>query len=197
MIRAGAGQSSSSSTEQAVTEAAGAAMAQAGVPRADAVVVFFTVEHARHSHTLFSALTRITGTDRIVGSSAAGILTGAGEVEGQYGIAVLVFSSDEIQSRPFLFQPLRERDGEVGAKIAQTLAPGGLSSLLILFPDTYHGRPDQLLQALEQQAGFCPVVGAGSSENGIAQATYQLCGEACASNSVAGARDVSRSPSRW
>jgi small ligand-binding sensory domain FIST len=188
MIRAGAGQSSSPSTEQAVAEAAATAMAQAGVPRADAVVVFFTVEHARHSHTLFSTLTRITGTDRIVGSSAAGILTGSGEVEGQYGIAVLVFSSDEIQSRPFLFQPLRERDGEVGAKIAQTLAPGGLSSLLILFPDTYHGRPDQLLQALEQQAGFCPVVGAGSSENGIAQATYQLCGEECASNSVAGAQ---------
>jgi small ligand-binding sensory domain FIST len=188
MIRAGAGQSSSSSTEQAAEQAATAAMAQAGVPRADAVVVFFTVEHARHHQTLFSTLARMTGTDQIVGSSAAGILTGAGEVEGQQGLAVLVFSSNEIQSRPFLFQPLRERDAEVGAEIAQRVGPRQPSSLLILFPDTYHGQPHQLLQSMEQQIGFVPVVGAGSSENGIAQATYQFCGENCASNSVAGAQ---------
>ena len=188
MIRAGAGQSSSSSTEQAAEQAATAAMAQAGVPRADAVVVFFTVEHARHHQTLFSTLARMTGTDQIVGSSAAGILTGAGEVEGQQGLAVLVFSSNEIQSRPFLFQPLRERDAEVGAEIAQRVGPHQPPSLLILFPDTYHGQPHQLLQSMEQQIGFVPVVGAGSSENGIAQATYQFCGENCASNSVAGAQ---------
>jgi small ligand-binding sensory domain FIST len=188
MIRAGAGQSSSSSTEQAAEQAATAAMAQAGVPRADAVVVFFTVEHARHHQTLFSTLARMTGTDQIVGSSAAGILTGAGEVEGQQGLAVLVFSSNEIHSRPFLFQPLRERDAEVGAEIAQRVGPRQPSSLLILFPDTYHGQPRQLLQSMEQQIGFVPVVGAGSSENGSAQATYQFCGENCASNSIAGAQ---------
>jgi len=40
MIYAGAGQSSHGVTQKAVEEAAGAAMAQAGVAKADAAVVF-------------------------------------------------------------------------------------------------------------------------------------------------------------
>jgi small ligand-binding sensory domain FIST len=187
MIRAGAGQSSLATTEEAAEEAAAAAMTQAGISRADAVVVFFTADHAASSRTLLSTLTRVTGSDRILGSSAAGVLTGAGEIEGQHGIAVLVFSSEEIQAHPFLFQPLRERDEEVGGKIAQTLASApDRASLLTLFPDTYNGQPQQLLSSLAERTGFVPVVGAGSSEVGTAQATYQVCGDNCASNSVAG-----------
>jgi small ligand-binding sensory domain FIST len=187
MIRAGAGQSSIATTEQAAEQAAAAAMSQAGISRADAVVVFFTAEHAPNSQILLSTLSRVTGSDRIVGSSAAGVLTSAGEIEGEHGVAVLVFSSAEIQTHPFLFQPLRERDQEIGGKIAQTLAAGpGRASLLTLFPDTYNGQPQQLLNSLADKTHFVPVVGAGSSEAGMAQATYQVCGDNCASNSVAG-----------
>ena len=185
MIRAGVGQSSNPSTERAAEQAAIEAMAQARISQADAVVVFFTVEHAPNSQSLLSTLTRVTRSDRIVGSSGAGILTGAGEIEGQHGLAVLVFASDQMQSRPFLFEPLRERDEEVGASIAQMVG-ADQGSLLALFPDTYNGQPHQLLRSLEQKLGFVPVVGAGSSESGTAQATYQICGEQCRSNSVAG-----------
>ena len=121
MIHAGVGQSSNPSTERAAEQAAVEAMAQAGISQADAVVVFFTAEHAPNSQSLLSTLTRVTRSDRIVGSSGAGILTGAGEIEGQHGVAVLVFASDQMQSLPFLFEPLRERDEEVGANIAQMI----------------------------------------------------------------------------
>lgn len=187
MIRAGTGQSSSKPTEQAAAQAASAAMEQAGVSRADAAMVFFSAEHAAHSQQLLSTLTRITRTEKIVGSSGAGVLTDAGEIEGQPGLAVLVFASDEIQSRPLLFEPLRERDEQIGAQIAQTIgASSDPTSLLILLPDTYNGQPHQLLRSMEQRKGFIPVVGAGSSENGTAQATYQVCGETLTSNAVAG-----------
>src|SRR5215467_14145332 len=137
MIQAGVGHSSNPKTEQAVEEAAGAALAQAGITRADAAFVFFTVEHAADHRQLVEALRRETGTDRIIGSSAAGILTQAGEVEGSQGLAVLVFSSDQIETHPFLFKPLRERDEEVGAEIAGAAAGGGPDSLMALLPDTY------------------------------------------------------------
>jgi small ligand-binding sensory domain FIST len=185
MIRAGVGQSSNASTERAAEQAAIEAMAQAGISRADAVVVFFTAEHASRSEPLLSTLARVTHSDRIVGSSGTGVLTGAGEIEGQNGMAVLVFASDQLQSRPFLFEPLREHDEEIGANIAQ-IAGADQSSLLALFPDTYNGQPHQLLRSMDQRIGFVPVVGAGSSESGAAQATYQVCGERCRSNSVAG-----------
>jgi small ligand-binding sensory domain FIST len=148
-------------------------------------VVFFTAEHAPNSQMLLSTLSRMTRSDRIVGSSGAGILTGAGEIEGRHGVAVLVFSADEIQSRSFMHQPLRDHDEEVGAQIAQMLGTDQ-DSLLALFPDTYNGQPHRLLRSMEQKIGFVPVVGVGSSENGTAQATYQICGEQCRSNSVAG-----------
>ena len=185
MIRAGVGQSSNPSTERAAEQAALEAMAQAGISQADAAVVFFTVEHAPHSQRLLSTLSRVTHSDRIVGSSGAGILTGAGEIEGQHGLAVLVFASDQMQSRPFLFEPLREHDEEVGTKIGQMVGTDQ-SSLVALFPDTYNGQPNQLLRSMERKIGFVPVVGAGSSESGMAQATYQVCGEQCQTNSVAG-----------
>jgi small ligand-binding sensory domain FIST len=185
MIYAGAGQSSHGVTQKAVEEAAGAAMAQAGVAKADAAVVFFTVEHAANAGPLLDGLRRVTGTDRIIGSSAAGILTQQGEIEGSQGLAVLVFSSDQIVSDPFLFKPLRERDQEIGGEIGGA-ARGGESSLLVLLPDTYNGQPQSLLQSIHTRAGFIPAVGAGSSENGMAQATYQLCADDVATNSVAG-----------
>jgi len=187
MIYAGAGQSSHGTTQKAVEEAAGAAMAQAGVNKADAVLVFFTVDHAANREPLIDGLRRTTGTDRVLGSSAAGILTQKGEVEGSQGLAVLVFSSDQIQSDAFLFKPLRERDQEIGHEIANAgRRRGEGSSLLILLPDTYNGQPQPLLQSLHEGAGFVPVVGAGSSESGMARATYQLCGDEVTTNSVAG-----------
>jgi len=187
MIYAGAGQSSHGTTQKAVEEAAGAAMAQAGVKKADAVLVFFTVDHAANREPLIDGLRRTTGTDRVLGSSAAGILTQKGEVEGNQGLAVLVFSSDQIQSDAFLFKPLRERDQEIGREIANAGPRRGEgSSLLILLPDTYNGQPQPLLQSLHERAGFVPVVGAGSSESGMARATYQLCGDEVTTNSVAG-----------
>jgi small ligand-binding sensory domain FIST len=187
MMRAGAGQSSSPLTERAAQQAAAEAMAQAGLTRADAVVVFFSGEPAAHAQTLFSTLRRVTETDRIVGASGAGILTGDGEIEGAHGLAVLVFSSDDIQSQTFVFTPLRDHDAELGAKIAQIAdARRDQTSLMALFPDTYNGQPNELLRSIEDQIGFVPVVGAGSSESGRAQATYQICGENCHSNAVAG-----------
>jgi small ligand-binding sensory domain FIST len=187
MIRAGVGQSSSHSSEQAIEQAASAAMAQAGITRADTALVFFTVEHAMSRRQLVETLCRTTGTDRIVGSSAAGILTPAGEVEGSQGVAVLVLSSDQIQTSPFLFKPLRERDEEMGVEIARAASPRtGENSLLMLLPDTYNGQPQTFLQSIHQEIGFVPVVGAGSSENGTAQATYQLCGDNLTTNAVAG-----------
>ena len=187
MIRAGAGQSSHHSTAQAAEEATRQAMAQARIQRADAALVFFTADHVRSPRELLEPLRGVTATDQIAGASAAGILTGAGEVEGRHGLAVLVLASDQMQARPFLFQPLRERDREVGAQIARCAANrADQNSLLTLFPDTYNGQPQRLLQALDQEAGFVPAVGAGATENGAVQATYQLCGDALTTNAVAG-----------
>jgi small ligand-binding sensory domain FIST len=187
MIRAGVGQSSDVSTARAAAAAIEQALAQAGTRHADAALVFFSAEHGAPASELPETIRRLAGTDQIAGCSAAGVLTANGEVEGERGLAVMVLSSDQLECRPLMFKPLREHDGIIGAELAAIAAPTEASgSLLALFPDTYNGQPQRLLESLHDERGFSPVVGAGASENGTAQATYQLSSTGVTSNAVAG-----------
>jgi small ligand-binding sensory domain FIST len=188
MIRAGVGQSQQQSTGQAVEAAARQALAHAGISRADLAMIFFTADHAGHQRELVTAVIRTVGTDCVVGSSAAGVLTGEGEIEGSGGIAVLVIAGEEIIGRPFIFEPLRGNETNLGASFGEFLAKTQeQNSLMVLLPDTYNGNPQPLLRSMASNAGFHPVIGAGSTENGAAGATFQLCGDKLASNSIAGA----------
>ena len=187
MLRAGVGLSSNPSAEEAAREAATAALAQAQVDQADAALVFFTVDHVADHQKLVATIKDTTRTDRIVGSSGAGVLTSQGEIEASPGVAVLVLHSDTIKSEPFLFQPLRERDEEIGIELARKTSRGtGEQSLLVLLPDTYNGQPNRLFQGIEEEAGFLPIVGAGCSESGTHGKTFQLCGDRVTTNAVAG-----------
>lgn len=162
-------------------------MAQAGVSRADGGVIFFTADHAADGQEMVTTLAKMIGTDCVTGASGAGILTGAGEIEGDHGIAVLVFATDRFFARPFLFEPLRGNETNLGETFGGFLAKAqDEKSLMLLFPDTYNGDAQTLLQAIEARAGFHAIAGAGATENGAAGATYQLCGDKLASNSLAG-----------
>jgi small ligand-binding sensory domain FIST len=187
MLRAGAGQSSNPSTERAAQDAAAQAMGRAGVGEADLVLVFFTVDHVANHQKLLETVRKITRTDQIVGCSGTGILTGEGEIEGTPGVAVLALRSDTIKSEPFLFQPLRERDQEIGFQVAEkTVTKPPEQSLLVLLPDAYNGQPRRLFHGIEEQVGFVPIVGAGCSENGTYGKTFQLCDEEIATNALSG-----------
>jgi len=162
-------------------------MAQAGIGRADGGLIFFTADHAGHGQELVTTVARTIGTDCVTGASGAGILTGAGEIEGESCVAVMAFATDRFFARPFLFEPLRGNEANLGDTFGGFLAKAqDEKSLMLLFPDTYNGNAQSLLHAIEARAGFHPITGAGASENGTAGATYQLCGDKIASNALAG-----------
>ena len=188
MIRAGVGQSTEASTEKAVEQAFAAARAQAGVSQADMALVVFTAEHMRDQERLRNAVSHASNQAVVVGSSAAGILTGEGEVEGSHGIAVLALAGDQLQANAFLFESLRGHDAEAGVRIAKLTRPGPDSNLTLLMPDSYNGQAQEMLQAMQRDIGYSPVIGAGSSESGVAGATFQLCNDQVATNAVAGLR---------
>jgi small ligand-binding sensory domain FIST len=189
MIRAGVGQSTEASTEKAVEQAFAAALAQAGIGQADMALIVFTAEHMRDRERLRNAVSHASNHAVVVGSSAAGILSAEGEVEGSHGIAVLALASDQLQANAFLFEPLRGHDAEAGAKIAKlTRTRPSLDSnfLTLLMPDSYNGQAQEMLQAMQDEIGYSPVIGAGSSESGVAGATFQLCKDHVATNAVTG-----------
>ena len=187
MIRAGVGCSTEASTEKAVGQAFAAALAQAGIKQADMALIVFTAEHMGDQERLRNSVSHASNQAIVVGSSAAGILTGEGEVEGSHGIAVLALASDQLQANAFFFESLRGHDAEAGAKIAQlarTSLDGNL--LTLLMPDSYNGQAQEVLQAMQREIGYSPVIGAGSSESGVAGATFQLCKDQVATNAVTG-----------
>ena len=187
MIRAGVGQSRNASTANAATEAVHQALDQAGTAKADAVLVFFSVEHAARELELADTVRRVAGTDQITGCSATGIITSTGEVEGSHSLAALVISSDQMNCRPLILHPLRQREVDIGVELAGVAVPEeNANSLLALFPDTYNGQAQRILESLHDERGFTPVVGAGASANGAVQATYQLGNAGVTSNAVAG-----------
>jgi small ligand-binding sensory domain FIST len=187
MIRAGVGQSTEASTEKAVDQAFAAALAHAEIRQADMALIVLTAEHMRDQERLRNAVSHAANHAVVVGSSAAGILTGEGEVEGSHGIAVLALASDQLQANAFLFEPLRGHDAEAGARIAKLAGPAlGGNLLTVLMPDSYNGQAQEMLQAMEREIGYSPVIGAGSSESGVAGATFQLCNDKVATNAVAG-----------
>jgi small ligand-binding sensory domain FIST len=187
MIRAGVGRSTEASTEKAVEEAFAAALAQAEIRQADMALIVFTAEHMRDQERLRNAVSHASNHAVVVGSTAAGILTGEGEVEGSHGIAVLALASDQLQTKAFLFEPLRGHDAEAGARVAKLTGPSlGGNLLTVLIPDSYNGQAQEMLQAIEREIGYSPVIGAGSSESGVAGATFQLCNDKVATNAVTG-----------
>lgn len=187
MILAGVGQSTEASTEKAVDQAFAAALAHAEIRQADMALIVLTAEHMRDQERLRNAVSHAANHAVVVGSSAAGILTGEGEVEGSHGIAVLALASDQLQANAFLFEPLRGHDAEAGARIAKLAGPAlGGNLLTVLMPDSYNGQAQEMLQAMEREIGYSPVIGAGSSESGVAGATFQLCNDKVTTNAVAG-----------
>lgn len=186
MIRAGVGLSSHPSTERAAAEAASRAMERAGVARADLVLVFFTADHAAAAEKLGATLQRIARTEEIVGSSGAGVLTIDGEIEGRAGLAVMVLAADDLRPRRFLHQPLNGRGAEIGAALGRDLLAAGEESLAVAFPDAYNADPRAVFRGIEEAAGFAPLIGAGSSEDGSQGKTFQLYGQTIPTNSLAG-----------
>jgi small ligand-binding sensory domain FIST len=187
MIGAGVGRSTEASTEKAVDQAFAAALAQAEIRQADMALIVFTAEHMRDQERLRNAVSHASNHAVVVGSTAAGILTGEGEVEGSHGIAVLALASDQLQTKAFLFEPLRGHDAEAGARVAKLTGPSlGGNLLTVLIPDSYNGQAQEMLQAIEREIGYSPVIGAGSSESGVAGATFQLCNDKVATNAVTG-----------
>jgi small ligand-binding sensory domain FIST len=187
MLHAGVGQSSDPSAEKAIRQAAGAAMRAAGTDRADVALVFFTVDYVPQAAALTRTLVGVTNTERVVGCSGVGVLSGEGEIDEGPGVVVAALASDSIQAQPFLYQPLRDRDRQMGPWLAQTQTVAlPESKLLVLFPDTYNNQPGALVGGIEDCLGFLPVVGAGCSENGTAGKTYQLRGAQMTTNAVAG-----------
>jgi len=122
----------------------------------------------------------------VVGCSAAGVLSRAGEVERGPGVAALVLRGD-FAAQQFFVPALRGRAQEVGHEIGRIVATvERLPRTVLLLADSYNLAPDELLAGIESAAPGTVVVGAGASEDGSVGEAAVVGRSTAASNAVAG-----------
>jgi small ligand-binding sensory domain FIST len=190
MIRIGVGQSTHLSPVKAARESAGAAMAQAGISRADLVVFFATASYHPNYPLLVETLRACTTASHLVGCSAHGVITTHGEWEGEPAVAVMVLASDKVTASPFFLHPLENQSERIGQTIGNLSAGSGKnpthSSLTIVLPDTYTFHPKTFFQGIHSADDRAVVIGGGASEDGSLMQTFQMYQDQIRTDAVTG-----------
>lgn len=167
----------------AALEAALGALAAAGAERADLALVFCTGDVFPAAPAILHAVRRVTGARVVVGCSGAGVLTEAGEIEGEPSLALLVVRDERLVATPFLVEDLAAAGdalgAEVAARVSATVAEGGA---LVVLPDARGLEPRALLDGLEAELGFLPVTGAVAAGPTL----FELCNADTAQGGLAG-----------
>ena len=152
---------------------------------ASAAMFFATPGHGPSYGRLEHALREAIGGP-VVGCSAAGVLSRAGEHERGPGAAALVLHGDFSVQRFFL-PSLRGRAQEVGHEIGRIAATvERRPRTIVLLADSYNLAPDELLAGIESAAPGTVVVGAGASEDGSVGEATVVGRSAAANNAVTG-----------
>lgn len=188
MIAAGVGFSDIEDTCNAALEAAGSALEKCGSPHADFAFVFATADYCREADDVLRTVRTALGCEPVIGCSAVGLLTTAGEVERGPALAVLAIAADNFKAIPFL---AANSSGTVKS-IADSIY-GNFSSniagnrLLVLLPDVFSLQPSQLIKAIQCDATILPIVGAASSVFSSEAEPYHWDGHSISRNGASGA----------
>jgi small ligand-binding sensory domain FIST len=189
MIRAGVGFSTAPNPRNAAGEATAAAMADAGLSRANGALCFATPAYGAAYPMILHAVASEAHTSEVAGCSSAGVIAGATEIESGHALAVIVFGGDEkdLHATRFFAPTLRGRAAGVAAEVASAVRGNlGGTNLLILFADTYNFEAETTLAALAAELPGVAIAGGGASEDGSIGETFVFCGDTVSSNAVAG-----------
>jgi small ligand-binding sensory domain FIST len=187
MIRGGVGFSTALNPRSAAAEATAAALAHAGLSRAQGALCFATPAYGAAYPMILRAVASEAGTREVVGCSSMGVIAGETEIESGHALAVLVFGGDEIHATRFFVPTLRGRAAGVAADVADAVRPRlGNSNLLILLADTYNFEAEATLDALGKKLPGITIAGGGASEDGSIGETFVFCGDTVSSNAVSG-----------
>jgi small ligand-binding sensory domain FIST len=186
LIRAGAGQSTATTPRTAAAEATAAAMAEAGLSRAEGALCFATSAHGAAFPLITRTVASEARTREIAGCGAMGVIAAGREIEAGPGVAVMVFGGSAISAKRLFSAPLRGRAAQAAAELATVIkAQPGANKLLCLFPDTYNFEPEPFLATLARELPAVTIVGGGASEDGAIGETFQFSGDVVSSNAVA------------
>ena len=188
MIRVGTGVSENHSFEKAALEATARALEEAGLVKADVLLLFAALKDCKRWPGLLKKIKALAGTETVVGNSAFGILTREAEVEQRPGVAVMAFEGGGRDSLfPFRIPNLQENSFRAGVALSSLFRDRDFTpSLAMIFPDAFSFQHGPFFDGFESESGFLPFVGGCASEPGGEDKTFQWMNHKFSVDSIAG-----------
>ena len=188
MIAAGVGFSDLEDTCNAALSASGSALENSGSPHADFAFVFATSDYCREADVVLQVVRNALGCEPVIGCSAMGLLTTAGEVESGPGLAVLAITADNFKAIPFLASNCSGTVKSISDSIYGNFSSNIVGDrLLVLLPDVLSVQPSQLVEEIQSDAKILPIVGAASSVFPSGNGAYHWDGFSISRNGASGA----------
>lgn len=159
---------------QAGKEAARKALGQAGVAKPDFVFVFATVGY--NQPALIRSIREATAGAPLSGCSGEGVITRDAIAETNFGVSVMVISSDELKFRNAFVEEIDGAAELAGEGLAAEVKPflDGENPACFLFADGLVFNFDPFLQAFEKALQYpLPIFGGLAADNWAAQKTFQ------------------------
>lgn len=163
--RACAGSSKRPEARAAGAEAARQAVTGLGGAAADLCLVFATTGYA--TAEVLAGIRDVTGSARLVGCSAEGVIVGGQSDESYRVVGVLALQSTNLRFEPLLVPGFGDDPAKTGRELAAAVRAGwtGDEIALLLLPDGIRGDATALLQELDHGLPKpLPVVGGGAGD---------------------------------
>ena len=207
--KAGVGMSRHHNPSIAGREAAEEALQNAGVVKADFVLVFGSIGYDQHS--LVRVVREATGGAPLTGCSAEGTINGDDADESSFSVVVTAISSDELTWTNGLAAGLEADPRGVGQRVAKDLLPHLSADTigLFVFPDgvkdfivATNNLIDNFFAGLDENLPserFLPLWGGGAGNNfsNFASPTYQYCDDEVITDGVSYALLSGKTQAGW
>ena len=168
-------------------EASTQALERSGLSKADTLLVFSTFGGSNRWASVLKKLKISSGANRIVGSSAFGVLTERAEVEQRPSVAVMAFGGASESLHPFLIPHLQENNFRAGVALGESFREREFDpSLAVILPDAFSFQHGAFFDGFESEGNFCALIGGCASEAGGEDKALQWKGDQITFDSVSG-----------
>lgn len=172
----GVGNSTNRNPAAAGKEAANKALEQAGIASPDFVLVFATVGYDQRQ--LIDSIRQATAEAPLCGCSGEGIITRDAFPETNFGVCVMVVSSDRIRFEGACVKGIEGCAADAGQRLGSALNPllAPDTRACFLFADGLSFNFDPFLAAFQKALGLkepLPIFGGLAADNWALQKTYQ------------------------
>lgn len=187
MFQIGIGVSQCDDAALAAKEACHLALKDGQLKKVDWIVTFFSFHHINRAIEIWKTLQKETNCEQIAGCSGVGVLSQNIEIWGNFGLVVMLVSSPDLSTLPFLKRQESTYSESISTQLKACVESfSNDSPLVLIFPDAYRQTPYNLINAFNYMTNKPKVFGCGACDDGALRKASQIGPKGVANDGVSG-----------